>query len=201
MNTKKTLLALVLYISAVIACGVATWMAYLENWQIAGQFFTIAISLIAIRVQLSPRWSTFAFSIWVLAFVAEAFSFPVIFQDWPLSPAKEYIPRLIQIIMFGMGTTLCWNDFARVLLVPKSVAIGMVLQFTVMPLTGWFLAKSFGFPPEIAAGVILIGACPGGVASNVITYLARGDVALSVSMTACSTLMSPIMTPLAKNAV
>jgi len=77
------------------------------------------------------------------------------------------------------------------------VAVGMVLQFTVMPLMGFFLARMFGLTPEVAAGVVLIGACPGGVASNVIAYLARGDVALSVTMTACSTLMAPIMTPLA----
>jgi BASS family bile acid:Na+ symporter len=108
-----------------------------------------------------------------------------VFQDWPIGPAKNYVSPLIQVIMFGMGTTLSLNDFARVLLVPKSVAIGMVLQFAVMPLTAWFLARAFAFPPEIAAGVILIGACPGGVSSNVIAYLARGDVALSVTMTAC----------------
>jgi BASS family bile acid:Na+ symporter len=79
---------------------------------------------------------------------------------------------------------------------PKPVLVGIVLQFGVMPFVGWGLATAFGFPPLIAAGVVLVGSCPGGVASNVITYLAGGNVALSVTMTACSTLLSPIMTPL-----
>ena len=179
------------------ACVAGVASVLMVNSYVASQLFVIALALFAIRIQFSAQWSTFAFSIWVLAFVLQAFCAPIIFQDWPTGPAKSHIPRLIQIIMFGMGTTLSLNDFARVLLVPKSVAVGMVLQFTVMPLTGFFLAQMFVLTPEVAAGVILIGACPGGVASNVITYLARGDVALSVTMTACSTLMAPIMTPLA----
>ncbi|MEO8269475.1 MAG: bile acid:sodium symporter family protein [Aureliella sp.] len=157
----------------------------------------LATALLAMRLQFSQAWRTFAFSLWVISFVLAAFYWPVIFQDWPTGPAQNSIPRLIQIIMFGMGTTLCLGDFTRVLLIPKSISVGMLLQFSVMPLAGWALAKLFGFPPEIAAGVVLIGACPGGVASNVIAYLARGDVALSVTMTVCSTLMAPVMTPLA----
>jgi BASS family bile acid:Na+ symporter len=105
------------------------------------------------------------------------------------------IVPLIQIIMFGMGTTLCLADFGRVFKMPWPVFIGFVLQFTVMPLTGLALAKIFGFKAEIAAGVVLIGSCPGGVASNLMTYLAGGNVALSVTMTACSTLVSPLLTP------
>lgn len=89
--------------------------------------------------------------------------------------------------MFGMGATLTFSDFARVLKMPGAIVVGMILQFTVMPLGGWLLASISQLPPEIAAGVILVGACPGGVSSNVITYLAKGNVALSVTMTACST--------------
>ena len=197
MNGKSKHLTLTLSLLTMFACAAGVVSAFTANGYVAGQLFVIALGLFAIRIQFSNQWSSFAFSIWVLAFVLQAFCAPVIFQDWPTGPAKDYIPRLIQIIMFGMGTTLCLNDFARVLLVPKSVAVGMVLQFTVMPLTGFFLARMFRLTPEVAAGVLLIGACPGGVASNVIAYLARGDVALSVTMTACSTLMAPIMTPLA----
>ncbi len=139
----------------------------------------------------------FAFSFFVLACVVLAMWVPDVFLAWPIGPANNYVVPLIQLIMFGMGTTLCLQDFVRVLLLPKSVGVGMLLQFIAMPLVGWGLARLFGFTPEIAAGVVLIGACPGGVASNVIAYLARGDVALSVTMTACSTLLSPILTPLA----
>jgi BASS family bile acid:Na+ symporter len=97
--------------------------------------------------------------------------------------------------MFGMGTTLNVKDFGRVFTMPWPVFIGIFLQFTIMPFVGYSIAMLFGFEPEVAAGVILIGSCPGGVASNLMTYLAGANVALSVTMTSCSTLISPVMTP------
>ncbi len=117
-------------------------------------------------------------------------------STWSKQDAATAVSPLIQVIMFGMGTTLGLADFMRVLSRPKAIVVGMVLQFGIMPFVGFVLAIIFRLPPEIAAGVVLIGACPGGVASNLIAYLARGDVALSVTMTACSTLLSPLMTPL-----
>jgi BASS family bile acid:Na+ symporter len=99
--------------------------------------------------------------------------------------------------MFGMGTSLSVADFARVFRMPKPVFVCMLLQFTVMPLTGWALARLFAFESEVAAGVILIGACSAGVASNVMVYLAKGSIALSVTMTTCSTLLAPVLTPFA----
>jgi BASS family bile acid:Na+ symporter len=104
---------------------------------------------------------------------------------------------VIQFVMFCMGTTLCFEDFKRVMKMPQAVIIGIVLHYIIMPLSGYFIAKSFNFDPMIALGIMLIGASPSGVASNVINYLARGDVALSVTLTTVSTLISPIMTPLA----
>ena len=98
--------------------------------------------------------------------------------------------------MFGMGMTLRFEDFKLVLQRPRDVFIGTVAQFGIMPLLAWGLAHAFSLPPELAAGVILVGTCPGGTSSNVMTYLARGDVALSVSMTMASTILAPIMTPL-----
>jgi BASS family bile acid:Na+ symporter len=97
--------------------------------------------------------------------------------------------------MFGMGTKLSVVDFTRVLAMPWPVFIGVGLHFLVMPLAGFSIAMLFGFPPEVAAGVILIGSVSSGVASNVIVYLSGGNVALAVTVTACSTLLSPIMTP------
>jgi bile acid:Na+ symporter, BASS family len=149
-----------------------------------------------VLLQRTRNWQPFSFSCWVLAVVSLALLHPDLFSRWGGRPASEFVPPLIQAIMFSMGVTLSAADFARVLLRPRAVLVGMVLQFTIMPLAGWGIAKLFAFPPEIAAGVILIGTCPGGVASNVITFLSRGDVALSVSMTACSTLLAPVMTPL-----
>jgi BASS family bile acid:Na+ symporter len=136
-----------------------------------------------------------AFTVWVFAFVAASLFYPGTFGTWFGLDLKRLILPLIQIIMFGMGTTLSVSDFSRVFTMPWPVFIGMALQYTVMPLAGFALATSFGFEAEVAAGVILIGSCPGGVASNLMTYLARGNVALSVTMTSCSTLASPLVTP------
>jgi BASS family bile acid:Na+ symporter len=143
-----------------------------------------------------PNLHGLGFALSVAAAVALAMVWPELFRTWGSFETRVLIVPLIQLIMFGMGTTLSVADFARVLKMPWPVFVGIVLQFGVMPFVGWGLATSFGFPPLIAAGVVLVGSCPGGVASNVITYLAGGNVALSVTMTACSTLMSPLMTPL-----
>jgi bile acid:Na+ symporter, BASS family len=138
----------------------------------------------------------YAFTVWVFAFVAASMVRPEVFGSWGGFDLKHLIVPLIQIIMFGMGTTLSVADFTRVLAMPWPVVVGIVLQYTVMPFVGFGLAKAFGFEPQIAVGVILIGSAPGGVASNVINYLARCNVPLSVTMTAISTLISPVMTPL-----
>ncbi len=106
------------------------------------------------------------------------------------------INPLLGLIMFGMGLTLSPNDFKIVFSRPKDVIIGCLAQFTVMPLMAWLLTKIFALPADLALGVILVGCCPGGTASNVITYLAKGDLALSVGMTAVSTVLAPVMTPL-----
>jgi len=106
-----------------------------------------------------------------------------------------HVSLLLGIVMFGMGTTLRAEDFRRILEHPGDVCIGVLAQFTVMPLLAWLLAKGFDLPPDLAVGVILVGTCPGGTSSNVMTYLARGDVALSVSMTMTTTLLAPIVTP------
>ena len=106
------------------------------------------------------------------------------------------INPMLGVIMFGMGLTLSPKDFKIVLSRPKDILIGCLAQFTIMPLLAWLLTHAFSLPKELALGVILVGCCPGGTASNVITYLAKGDLALSVGMTACSTLLAPIVTPL-----
>lgn len=141
-------------------------------------------------------FKNFAFTLWVFAFVAASMCYPSAFGVWFGMDLKVLIVPLIQIIMFGMGTTLSVKDFERVIVMPRPVFIGIFLQFSVMPFAGYAIAMLFRFDPEVAAGVILIGSCSGGVASNLMTYLAGGNVALSVTMTSCSTLMSPLMTPM-----
>ncbi|MEZ2721619.1 bile acid:sodium symporter family protein [Paenalcaligenes hominis] len=131
---------------------------------------------------------TFAF--WVLLLAALAFMSPSVY-----TPIAKYIPWLLGIVMFGMGVTMTVNDFKGVLKHPKAVFIGTIAQFAIMPLLAYGLAKLFNLPPEIAVGVILVGCCPGGTASNVMTFLARGNTALSVSCTAVSTVLAPVLTP------
>ena len=128
----------------------------------------------------------------VLAAALLALAFPSVFQQVPTT----VINPLLGVIMFGMGMTLKLEDFKIVFSRPKDVIIGCVAQFTVMPLLAVALSRLFALDEALAVGVVLVGCCPGGTASNVITYLAKGDLALSVGMTAISTLLAPVMTPL-----
>ncbi len=114
---------------------------------------------------------------------------------WTLKWAAPYVGWLLGIVMFGMGMTLTVADFKTVFKRPWEVLIGIFAQFLIMPFVAWGLVRIFALPPELAIGVILVGTCPGGTASNVISYLAKGDVALSVSMTMATTLLAPIVTP------
>ena len=116
---------------------------------------------------------------------------------WPclLAWAGSYVSWMLGLVMFGMGMTLRLQDFKNVLNHPLDIAIGVAAQFLIMPLLAVALTKLFALRPELAVGVILVGTCPGGTASNVISYLAKGNVALSVSMTMTTTLLAPIITP------
>jgi BASS family bile acid:Na+ symporter len=107
-----------------------------------------------------------------------------------------WVNTLLGIVMFGMGLTLKPEDFKVVFSRPKDVIIGCIAQFTLMPFLAWALTQVFHLPTELAIGVILVGTCPGGTSSNVMTYLSKGDVALSVGMTAVSTVLAPFLTPL-----
>ena len=138
-----------------------------------------------------------AFGAAILASAAVSFAFPSAFDTWCGVKLLPLVVPAIQLIMFGMGTTLSAGDFLRVAKRPWAVATGVALQFLVMPIVGFLLAKAFGFSGELAAGCVLVGSVAGGTASNVIAFLAKADVALSVTMTCCSTLLSPFVTPLA----
>lgn len=128
----------------------------------------------------------------VLAAASLALTFPNVLQQ--IRPTC--INYLLGVVMFGMGLTLNLNDFKIVFSRPKDVIIGCLAQFTIMPLLAWGLATVFQLDEALALGVVLVGCCPGGTASNVITYLAKGDLALSVGMTGVSTLLAPMLTPL-----
>ena len=120
-----------------------------------------------------------------------------LFFPGPFSVVKTaWVNNLLGIVMFGMGLTLKPEDFKVVFSRPKDVIVGCVAQFTLMPFLAWALTQVFHLPTELAIGVILVGTCPGGTSSNVMTYLSKGDVALSVGMTAVSTVLAPLLTPL-----
>lgn len=144
-------------------------------------------------MQVISRISNIAtsyFALWVIIFAIIAFFLPNYFT-W-IAP---HVTLLLGIIMFGMGLTLTVDDFKRVFTAPKAVFIGAFAQYLFMPLTAFLLAKLLNLPAEVAAGVILVGSVPGGTASNVMTFLAKGNTALSVTMTAVTTLLAPILTP------
>jgi BASS family bile acid:Na+ symporter len=130
------------------------------------------------------------FAVWVIVGGAAGYVAPAGFV-----PVAPHIFWLLGVVMFGMGLTLALGDFLEVARRPVNVALGVAAQFTLMPGIAFVLTQVIPLPPDVAAGVILVGCCPGGTASNVVTYLAKGDVALSVTMTASSTLLAPLVTP------
>lgn len=139
------------------------------------------------------KLSTFVgktFSAWVLVFACLGFFAPQLF-----TAHKTWIAPLLGIVMFGMGLTLSAADFREVFRRPRDVAIGVVGHYLIMPGIAWVLAVAMRLPPDIAVGVILVGCCPSGTASNVMTFLAKGDVALGVSIASVSTLIAPLATP------
>ncbi len=132
------------------------------------------------------------FPVWVLLAGVFALWMPPSFLWFKTS----YISWALAVIMLGMGVTLSVDDFKDVLKMPKAVAVGFFAQYLIMPSLAWTVAKGLKLPPDFAVGLILVGCCPGGTASNVVTYLARANVALSVLMTMCSTFAAVLMTPL-----
>ena len=130
------------------------------------------------------------FPLWAIALSIIAYSFPA-----PFVELKSSIIPLLTVIMFSMGLTLSLNDFRRALSMPRLIISGLLLQYTVMPLTALVIARALQLDPALSIGLILVGTCPGGTASNVITYLAKGNVALSISLTCLSTIFAVILTP------
>lgn len=160
-----------------------------------GPFVIGALACLAIGGLGTPKIRQMSFTIWVFVAVCVGMYYPQYFQRIGDFKFTSLIVPLIQLIMFTMGTEMSLKDFEGVVKTPRAVVIGLVSHFTIMPLVGVTLAKSFGFPPEIAAGVILMGSVPSGVTSNVLAFIAKANMPLSVTIAAISTLVAPIMTP------
>lgn len=135
------------------------------------------------------------FTISIVCCVVIAYFFPEYFITVGNYKLSNLIVPLLQLIMFGMGTTISLQDFVGVVKMPKAVLIGLSLQFLIMPFWGFGITKVFDFPPEIAAGIILVGASPSGLASNVMALIAKANIPLSITITTCATFIAPVLTP------
>ncbi|HEY8893262.1 MAG TPA: bile acid:sodium symporter family protein [Niastella sp.] len=162
----------------------------------AGPWLIATFVFLSIGFRAYAALRAFTFTMIIFAAVTTALYYPQYFQSWDgLKLTTLFIP-LLQVIMFGMGTQMGIKDFAGVIKMPRAVLIGLFGHFMFMPLAGYTLARLFNFPPEIAAGFVLAGSIPFGTASNVMSYLANANPALSVTLTAITTLLSPFLMPL-----
>jgi bile acid:Na+ symporter, BASS family len=193
INMKK-LFQISLILSCLLFVGVAI-LAISGNGSEAGIPLSLAFLLLSLGIRLHPFLKGFTFTVLIFSAVSLAMFYPGYFVQVGTFKPKVLIIPLLQIIMFGMGTTMSMQDFLGVLKMPKAVLVGLICQFTIMPFLGFGLAKLFNFPPEIAAGVILIGCSPSGLASNVMSYIANANVPLSVTLTAIATIAAPFITP------
>ncbi len=169
---------------------------YLGQPEVANILIILFFVLFLIGMNSIEFLKGFSFTIWVIAAATISMIYPEYITSIGGYQTDNLIVPLIQLIMFGMGTTMGIKDFAGVLKMPKGVLIGLVLQFTIMPLVALSLTLLFNFPPEIAAGVVLIGCVPCGVSSNILNFLSKGNLALSITLTSFATLMAPLVTPL-----
>jgi BASS family bile acid:Na+ symporter len=183
------------YLSALclLTAGILIWTDADSG---SGILLVAAVVLLALGFRRYAALKGYTYTMMVIAAVIAAMFYPQYFITVGDFRLDRMITPLLQIIMFGMGTAMSAQDFIGIIRMPKGVIVGTLNHFTIMPLLGFTLANIFDFPPEIAAGVILIGCSPCGMASNVISYLARANLALSITLTTVSTFLAPILTPL-----
>jgi quinoprotein glucose dehydrogenase len=161
------------------------------GWLFMGFFI-----ILALLFRRSAALKGFSFTVMIFAAVSLSLYYPAYFTHIGNFKLSRLILPLLQLIMFGMGTELSLKEFRNVVRMPRGILIGVVCHYSIMPLVSFVLAGIFRLPKEISAGIILVGCCPSGLASNVMSYLARANLALSVSVTAISTLLAPLLTPL-----
>ena len=191
----KNVYQILLWSSALLGLLAIGILIFGANLTTSGPFVIGALICLAIGGRSKPAIRQLSFTIWVFAAVAVGMFYPQYFHQIGDFKFTSLIVPLIQLIMFTMGTEMSLKDFEGVVKMPKAVIIGLVSHFTIMPLVGYSLAKGFGFDPEIAAGIILIGSVPSGVTSNVLAFIAKANMPLSVTIATISTLVAPVMTP------
>lgn len=183
-------------IATILLLAVAILLFFQKEYISGGCSLTLFWLMLAWGFLQTERLKKFSYTVFIVASVTVSLTFPQFFQSIGSFPLKKLIVPLLQIITFGVGCTMGWKDLEGVLKMPKAVFIGVLCHYTIMPFVGFTIAKVFGFSPEIAAGVVLVGCMPSGLASNVIAFIAKANLALSVTITAVSTLLAPVMTPL-----
>lgn len=151
--------------------------------------------LLGIGIRGQEALKGYTYTVMIFAAVTAAMFYPNWFTTWGGFTLSALIVPLLQLIMFGMGTSMSLKDFHGVIKMPRGVIAGVLCQFTIMPFIGFALAKGSGLPPEIAAGIILVGCSPSGMASNVMSFLAKANLALSITITAVTTMLAPFVTP------
>jgi len=191
---KNRIYLYLLILSALLAV-ISIFLLIKKTIEPAGVFMVAAFISLALGVRRYALLKGYSYTLWIFAAVTASMFYPQYFISVGNFQLKTLIVPLLQIIMFGMGSQMSFNDFAGVIKMPKGVLIGIFLQFTIMPLVGLTIANIFNFPSEIAAGIILIGCVPSGLASNVMSFLARANLALAVTLSAITTLFSPFVTP------
>ena len=181
---------------AVVFLFIFLFMTIIGKMATSGPLLIGFFLSLAIAVRGFSTFKGFAYTIWIFTAVTASMFYPEYFTSVGSFQFKKLIVPLLQIIMFGMGSQMSLNDFTGVIKMPKGVIIGVSAQFLIMPVVAYLISLIFNFPPEIAAGIILIGCVPSGLASNVMSYIARANLALAVTIGAISTLLSPLITPL-----
>lgn len=192
---KKSVFSL-FYVAAAVFLVAWIFVAIKQIHEWGGWLLMLAFLSLAVAFRGNRFLKGFSYTVLIFAAVSLSMYYPNYFTTVGNFNLTGIIVPLLQLIMFGMGTELSLQDFTRILQMPKGVIIGVVCHYTIMPLIGFGVANLFHFPPEIAAGIILVGCSPSGLASNVMCYLSRGNLALSVSVTTVSTLLAPLFTPL-----
>ncbi|MEX0332595.1 MAG: bile acid:sodium symporter family protein [Puniceicoccaceae bacterium] len=185
-----------LYASALAGLTVLLGL-FLQNqtlWNAALLASSVCLSL---GLGALEKWKGYQYTAWIVTAVVAGLAYPAAFLSWGEFDLRNPVLVLlvVQAVMFGMGTQMHTTDFKGISRSPRGVFVGLLCQFSIMPVSGLILTKVFSFPAEIAAGIILIGSCSSGLASNVMTYLARANLVLSITVTACATLLAPFCTP------
>ncbi len=181
---------------AVLLFLIVLVMILIGNIQQSGLLILALFATLALGFSGYKSFNSYVFTAMIFAGVTVALYYPQYFQQMGDFKFTALIIPLIQVIMFGMGTSMSIKDFAAIFKSPKGVFVGVTAQLGIMPIMGFILAKLSNFPPEIAAGIVLIGCSPSGVASNVMAYLAKANLALSITITSIATLLAPFLTPL-----